>query len=214
MAIVSAIFKAANRKGYVSSTPAALAERPKRDPVAEVDDDRDKPASNDARPDVLDASEIRKLLDVSEPGLWHTLFATAAATGMLQFGRSSSRASARARCSEGGMGQRTNPCAASCTSLSNLHPAMNVGLDGGNPLFDGVCLDRIEEKSACRTSVVLDRVYHSIQPVQVAAPTQTSVIAFSRKPSSDISADTRASAYHQTNRFHVRSLLQSSAILD
>jgi integrase len=82
MAIASAIFKAANRKGLVSSNPAALAERPKPDPVAELDDDKDQPASNDARPDVLDASEIRKLLDVSEPGLWHTLFATAAATGM------------------------------------------------------------------------------------------------------------------------------------
>src|SRR5262249_49798273 len=65
----------------------------------------------------------------------------------------------------------------------------NVGLDGSNSLFDGVYLDRIEEKSGCRTSVVLDRVHHSIQSVQVAAPTQTSVKALLRKAASDISAD-------------------------
>src|SRR5580658_4847858 len=90
----------------------------------------------------------------------------------------------------------------------------NVRLDGGNPLFDGVCLDRIEEKSRSGTSVAFDRVHHSIQPVQVAAPTQTSVIALLRKASSDISTDTRTGTYHQTNRFHVRYLLRSSTVLD
>src|SRR5271156_3348954 len=84
----------------------------------------------------------------------------------------------------------------------------NVGLDSSNPLFDGVWLDRIEEKSGCGTSVVFDGVHHSIQSVQVAAPAQTSVIALLRKASSDISTDTRTGTYHQTNRFHVRSLLR------
>ena len=81
MAIVSAIFKAAQRKSLVSSNPAALAERPKRDPVAEVDDDKDEPAT-DGRPDVLSSEEITRLLAHSGSGLWRTLFATAAATGM------------------------------------------------------------------------------------------------------------------------------------
>src|SRR5262249_28247000 len=89
-----------------------------------------------------------------------------------------------------------------------------VGFDGGNPLFDRICLDRVEEKSGCGTSVVFDRVHHSIQSVPVAAPTQTSVITLLCKASSDISTDTRTRAYHQTNRFHVRSPLQSSAIFN
>lgn len=79
MAIAAAIFKAANRKGLVSSNPAALAERPKRNPVAEHRDDE---PTSDGRPDTLDANEIRKLLDGAEAGLWRTLFTTAAVTGM------------------------------------------------------------------------------------------------------------------------------------
>jgi len=67
----------------------------------------------------------------------------------------------------------------------------NVGLDGGDPLFDGVWLDRIEEKAGGGTSIVLDRTDHFIQSVQVAAPAQTSVIALLREAASDISTDTR-----------------------
>jgi hypothetical protein len=57
-------------------------------------------------------------------------------------------------------------------------------------------------------------VHHFIQSIQVAAPAQTSVIALLRKASSDISSDTRTGTYHQTNWFHVRSLLRSSEVFD
>src|SRR5580704_17396547 len=90
----------------------------------------------------------------------------------------------------------------------------DVGLDGGDPLFDGVRLDRIEEKSGGGTSIVFDRVHHSIQSFLIAAPAQTSVIALLRKASSDISTDTRTGTYYQTNWFHVRSLLRSSEVFD
>ena len=67
----------------------------------------------------------------------------------------------------------------------------DVGFDAGNPLFDGVCLDRIEEKSGYGTPIVFDGFHHPIQSVRVAAPAQTSVIALLREAASDISTDTR-----------------------
>ena len=89
----------------------------------------------------------------------------------------------------------------------------DLGLDGGNPLFDGVCLDGVEEKSGCRTAVALDRVHQSIQSVRVAAPTQTGVIALLGEASSDSSTDARTGTDHQTNGFHVRSLLSRAVDL-
>ena len=79
MTIAAAVFKSAQRRGFATSNPAALAQRP-RDPVVEVGDNGD---DKHLRPgDVLDASEIGRLLEAAKPGLFKTLFATAASTGM------------------------------------------------------------------------------------------------------------------------------------
>ena len=80
MRVAAAIFREAIRLNYTTANPAAHAKRP-RNPVVEVDDAKEEQGA--LRPDeVLDASEIARLLDASEPGLFRTLFATAAATGM------------------------------------------------------------------------------------------------------------------------------------
>lgn len=80
MTTCAAVFKLAMRRNYVTRNPAAEAQRPGK-PVVEVKDAGEQTGS--LRPDeVLDASEIKKLLDHATPGLWRTMFATAAATGM------------------------------------------------------------------------------------------------------------------------------------
>jgi integrase len=79
--IATAIFKMAMRRGYVTTNPAALAQRP-RNPVAEVRDAGEVETGALRADEVLSADEIRRLLAHAEPGLWHTMFATAAATGM------------------------------------------------------------------------------------------------------------------------------------
>jgi integrase len=82
----AAIFKLAIRRGYTTSNPAAIAERPRKR-VAELTPDADSTESGQGlravRPDeVLSAEEIRRLIEHAEPGLFRTLFATIAATGL------------------------------------------------------------------------------------------------------------------------------------
>jgi integrase len=82
----SAVFKLAIRRGYTTSNPAAIAERPRK-AVKELIDDaagaNGKQGLRPVRPDeVLTATEIAKLLAHAEPGLYRTLFATVAATGL------------------------------------------------------------------------------------------------------------------------------------
>lgn len=80
MRAAAAIFKEAIRLNYTTGNPAAHAKRP-RNPVTEVDDANEEQGA--LRPDeVLSSDEIARLLDASEPGLFRTLFATAAASGM------------------------------------------------------------------------------------------------------------------------------------
>jgi integrase len=80
LTIASAIFKAAQRRSFVSNNPAALAQRP-RTPVREVTDAKEE--TGVLRPDeVLSSDEIRRLLDAATPGLWKTYLATAAASGL------------------------------------------------------------------------------------------------------------------------------------
>lgn len=82
MGSLAAIFKSAQRRGLVSTNPAALAMRP-RNPVREVSDANEAETGAALRPDeVLSSIEIGKLLDAAEPGLWKTYIATAAATGL------------------------------------------------------------------------------------------------------------------------------------
>ena len=82
----AAVFKLAQRRGWVANNPAAIAERPRRAvaelTVADETDESDK-GLRAVRPDeVLSAGEIKKLLSHASPGLYLTLFATVAATGM------------------------------------------------------------------------------------------------------------------------------------
>lgn len=82
----AAIFKLALRRGYATSNPAAIAERPRRQ-VTELTKDADRTDSGQGlravRPDeVLSAEEIRRLIEHAEPGLYRTLFSTIAATGL------------------------------------------------------------------------------------------------------------------------------------
>ena len=80
LTIAAAIFKSAQRRGFATTNPAALAARP-RDRVVEVDGSNE--SNGPLRPgDVLDASEIARLLEHAKPGLFRTLFACAASTGM------------------------------------------------------------------------------------------------------------------------------------
>ena len=81
MSSLAAIFKVAMRKGYVTTNPAAVAQRP-RNPVREVKDDA-KEETGALRPDeVLSSDEIARLVEHAEPGLWKTYIATAAACGL------------------------------------------------------------------------------------------------------------------------------------
>jgi len=85
MTTCAAIFKLAIRRSYAVSNPAAIAERPRRQ-VTE-NDGQYRPESESplraVRPDeVLSPVEIKKLLESSDPGLFRTLFATVAATGL------------------------------------------------------------------------------------------------------------------------------------
>src|SRR5262245_10095881 len=83
----------------------------------------------------------------------------------------------------------------------------DVRLDGGNPVLNAVCLDRVEEKSGCRASFVIDRVDHPIQPFQIAASAQTRVIARVCETSRDVPANACTGADHQTYWLHAQSLL-------
>ncbi len=75
----AAVFKLAQRRGYVTSNPAALAERPRRAVVELGGDDE----GSGVRPEeVLSADEIKRLLEAAEPGRWRSLFTTVAATGL------------------------------------------------------------------------------------------------------------------------------------
>ncbi len=82
----AAIFKLAIRRGYATTNPAAIAERPRRT-VAELTvggetPEREKGLRAVRTDEVLSGDEIRKLLAHADPGLYRTLFATVAATGM------------------------------------------------------------------------------------------------------------------------------------
>jgi integrase len=81
----SAVGKLALRRKWATSNPAALAERPRR-AVTELAGDEDAQSDSGlraVRPDeVLSSDEIRRLLEHAEPGLYRTLFATVAATGL------------------------------------------------------------------------------------------------------------------------------------
>jgi len=82
----AAVFKLAQRRGWAANNPAAIAERPRRAvaelTVADQTDESEK-GLRAVRPDeVLSVDEIKKLLDHAAPGLYRTLFATVAATGM------------------------------------------------------------------------------------------------------------------------------------
>jgi integrase len=86
MTTCAAIFKLAIRRGYTSLNPAAIAERPRPD-VTEIGGGEEYPGAESGlravRPDeVLSAAQIKKLLENSEAGLFRTLFATVAATGL------------------------------------------------------------------------------------------------------------------------------------
>jgi integrase len=81
----AAVFKLALRRGYAIANPAALAARPRR---AVVELTGDEEAESDKglraiRPDeVLSTDEIGRLLEHAEPGLYRTLFALVASTGL------------------------------------------------------------------------------------------------------------------------------------
>jgi integrase len=83
----AAVFKLAMRRGYVTSNPAATAERPRRSAAKELTDaDEEAQRAYGLRSiradEALSAEEISLLLDHTEPGLYRTLFATVAATGL------------------------------------------------------------------------------------------------------------------------------------
>jgi integrase len=85
MTTATAVFKFAQRRGYVSSNPAALAERPRHAVIelAAGEEASDLAGLRAVRPDeVMGADEIRRLLNAAEAGLYRTLFATVAATGV------------------------------------------------------------------------------------------------------------------------------------
>jgi len=82
----AAIFKLAIRRGYAVSNPAAVAERP-RAQVAEITVDTAVAESETGLhavrlDEVLSPAQIKSLLENSKPGLFLTLFATVAATGL------------------------------------------------------------------------------------------------------------------------------------
>ena len=81
----TAIFKLAVRRNYWTSNPAANAER-LRVTTAELAEDGSRPGRDATRPvraeEVLNPSELRRLVAAAEPGFYQTLFLTAALTGM------------------------------------------------------------------------------------------------------------------------------------
>jgi integrase len=82
----AAVFKLALRRGYATLNPAAIAERPRRT-VAELTADRENQESEKGlrairTDEVLSGEEIGRLLEHAEPGLYRSLFAMAASTGM------------------------------------------------------------------------------------------------------------------------------------
>jgi integrase len=82
----AAVFKLAQRRGWVANNPAAIAERPggaaAELTVADKTDESEK-GLRAVRPDeVLSAEEIKKLRNHATPGLHRTLFPMVAATGM------------------------------------------------------------------------------------------------------------------------------------
>jgi hypothetical protein len=86
----------------------------------------------------------------------------------------------------------------------------NVGLDAATLSSIEFASIALRRNPVAEPPSLLMGGHHSIQPVQVAAPTETSVTALLRKASSNISTDARTGTYHQTNRFHVRSLLNQA----
>jgi integrase len=82
----AAVFKLAQRRGWAANNPAAIAERPRRAvaelTVADETDESEKGLRAVRSDEVLSANEIKKLLEHAAPGLYRTLFATVAATGM------------------------------------------------------------------------------------------------------------------------------------
>jgi len=86
MSTLAAVFKLAMRRGYVASNPAAIAERPRR-AVIEIGDGTGRTQGTEGvrsiQPEeVLSGDEIARLLSHSETGLYRTLFATIAGTGL------------------------------------------------------------------------------------------------------------------------------------
>ncbi len=81
----TAIFKLAVRRNYWTSNPAASAER-LRVTTAELTEDGSRPARDATRPvraeEVLNPTELQRLVAAGEPGFYQTLFLTAALTGM------------------------------------------------------------------------------------------------------------------------------------
>src|SRR5882724_5251201 len=85
MGTLSAIFKHAVRQKNIRMNPMLNAERPYHGAVeltGEPDEHERHEGLQAVRPDdVLDLSEILRLIACARPGLYRTLFATAAATG-------------------------------------------------------------------------------------------------------------------------------------
>jgi integrase len=81
----AAVFKLAVRRHYVMRNVAQLAERPRADAVELIGQNEDNRAdgSRAIRPDeAFTAAEIGKLIKHADAGLYRTLFATVAATGL------------------------------------------------------------------------------------------------------------------------------------
>ncbi len=78
----------------------------------------------------------------------------------------------------------------------------NIRLNGGDPLFDGVILDGVEDVTGSGTAFLLDVPHQLVQTILVAATAQRGVIALPRKAFRHIAADARARAHDQTDRFH------------
>jgi hypothetical protein len=77
----------------------------------------------------------------------------------------------------------------------------------GDAILDGVGLDRINEETCGQAPVGLDRVDQPVQSFGVAAPAENCVISLLGEAPSNRTSDARSRTHHQTDRFHVRSLL-------
>jgi len=73
----AAVFKLAQRRGWTTSNPAAIAERPRRAVAELTDADQNDEGDKGLRPvrpdEVLTVDAIRRLLDHAGPGLPHSL---------------------------------------------------------------------------------------------------------------------------------------------